>query len=305
MAVDYKKITLSDGPVEIEIDGQKIPVAYKAGGMNSLIVLFHGALNRKTRPFPFFQPFLPINAHQIAIADVTLAEHDDLSVGWYIGSENSGLPEKIKMLIDGLVKHLGASRRVYVGGSSGGFAALHFSFLDAGSIAVAANPQTDLLAYGSASAEAFREKCWPSAKSLHELADIAPINMCKFYSKGFRNRVIYVQSAGDYGHVQSQLTPFMAAIDANHRRSVLFDVGFWDILGHSGSAPPRAWIPWVRTALTAPTFQADALLKTHYALTEQNIARAQARPSQKQDTAKPDARDLQRAKQLRDSMLNS
>lgn len=293
---------LTEGQREVMIGTIRVPLDVRVGQGETLVVLFHGGMKRDKRPFPFFQPFFPVVAHQMAISDPTMFADPSMPTGWYIGSEGEDLPRHLSALIRNEAARLGCARRIYIGGSAGGFAALMYARLDPGSIAIAANPQTRLQSYFIPSGvELFRRACWPSADSVAALARIAPIDVCAQYAQGFDNHVIYIQSAGDHDHVQGQMAPFLAAIDAAHADRAVFDVGYWGIPGHSGSAPPRAWLPWLRAALATPEVTSAALLETRHALAEQ-AATAPARPA-RPDPAAPDPADIRRADLLRNLEL--
>lgn len=302
VAPDPQASASSRAPREVRIAGIRVPLDVRVGRGEALVVLFHGGMKRDKRPFPFFQPFFPVTASQMAISDPTMFADPAMPTGWYVGSEGEDLPHQLSALIRDEAARLGCTRRVYVGGSASGFAALMYARLDPGSIAIAANPQTRLQSYFIPSGvDLFRRACWPSADSVEELARIAPVDVCAQYARGFDNHVIYIQSSGDHDHVQGQMAPFLAAIDAAHADRVIFDVGYWGIPGHSGSAPPRAWLPWLRAALATPTITSAALLDTRHALGEPAIT-TPARPAPA-NPAGPDSADVRRAELLRDLTL--
>ncbi|MBV7265083.1 hypothetical protein [Erythrobacter ani] len=290
---------LKAGQYVFSDDGVSIPFRYKAGRMKALVIIFHGALNREKRDHPFFQPFLPIDVNQISISDPTLAADPELGAAWYIGGENWNLPDKLSGLIAQVARSLGAPRRVYVGASVGGYAALFYSSRDEGSVAVAANPQTHLLNYQNAQFQRLRQVCWPSCDTVEKFEQKAPISVSAIYAKPVTNRVIYLQSAGDYGHIKTQFLHFTSKLNPSNVSNLILDVGFWNILGHSGSVPPSAWVPWVRAVLTSKTINADDLLVARHALREARV-----------DSARPvdrslsfDAQDLERAALIRGHLL--
>lgn len=114
----------------IIVDGSEIPCKIKPGHGNDLVVLFHPSLKPGRLGKPWFQPFLPVAAPQISLADPTLRLMEGVPAGWYLGGEAESLPAKIIRIIQAVAGFLGCRRRVYVGGSSGGFAALLYAGLD-------------------------------------------------------------------------------------------------------------------------------------------------------------------------------
>jgi hypothetical protein len=270
---DVKMIHLSPiGGAEEQTARIRIPFKIKEGSGNTLVVLFHGSMKRDQRPFPFFQPFFPVPAHQISISDPTMFADPLMTTGWYLGSEGDDLPKHLSSFILEQAARLECTRRVYVGGSAGGFAALLYSNLDPGSIAIAANPQTNLKSYFIPSGiERLRRVCWPSADNLENFSHLAPLDLSNKYAQGFDNHVIYIQSTGDHEHVHGQLVPFMSSIDSQHAGRVILDIGSWGIPGHSGSAPPQAWLPWLKATLTARTWSSKEILEIRHSLAVPNL----------------------------------
>ena len=183
---------LKSGQYVLNQNGIEIPFRFRSGQTDALLIIFHGGLNRKTREYPFFQPFLPIDVNQISIADPTVAEDPRLGSGWYIGAEGWNLPEKILRLVMSAADSLGLSKRIYIGASAGGFASLLYSFMDKGSIVVTANPQTHLPDYPNSHFERLRQACWPSCKTIEDFEREAPISVSSLYSKQVANQIIYI-----------------------------------------------------------------------------------------------------------------
>lgn len=294
---------LQTGDYTYDADGVPIQFRYKEGRIKALVISFHGALNRETRELPFFQAFLPIDVCQIAISDPTLNASDAVTMGWYLGADGWDLPAKLSQMIRQIGQTLGASRRIYVGASSGGFAALLYSSMDESSVVVAANPQTHLAHYQNASFDTFMRDCWPSCETIDDLGQLMPLSMCDVYSKVVRNRVIYIQSSGDLNHVKNHYIPFSAALNESNLASFLPQVDYWGIPGHSGSVPPRAWVPWVRAALTAKSLKTADILDTRKSIEDQ-AARSDA-PAKDAPAKKGafDAADIAMADKVRDHLL--
>lgn len=66
----------------VDLDGVGLPVHYRAGSRDRLIVLFHGAVDQKVRSRPHFKPHFPqvFGAHQLAGSDVCLHRSDELKL---------------------------------------------------------------------------------------------------------------------------------------------------------------------------------------------------------------------------------
>ncbi len=292
-----KKIISSEGPLIVEYRGLNIPITYKKGNSNALIVLFHGVIRRDVRKFPCYEAFLPIDAHQISIADPALLENRKIVSSWYLGVEGKDQTDIISELVQGLNDLLACRRTIYLGGSAGGFAALLYSNLHDGSVAVAVSPQVKLQTYQNRYVEMFRTTCWPSSTSLD---DLEFADLTKLYAKNFKNYVIYVMSAADFGHLYTQLIPFLGVIPMTMRERFVMDVGFFNVLGHPGSVPRSSYTSWVRAALISSKLSTDDLLKTHYKLTN----RIPARPAPAEmKSVGYDPADISRADLLRNLEL--
>lgn len=250
-------------PILFSFKGLDIPLKFKAGSSDELVVLFHGVIHRESRDFPAFERFLPINSHQIALADPALVDHPSIIGTWFLGAEGRGQVEKISEFIRGLVGHLGIRRVVFVGGSSGGFAALLYSYLHPGSVAIAVSPQTRLKTYYSKFAEEFRQALWPSSKSFD---DLEYADLVRHYAKGTQNYPIVVMSSRDTGHLYHQVFPFVGGLPDSMYNKFILDVGFWNVLGHPNSVPKEQYLHWLRAAISAPELNADTLSRTHFAL---------------------------------------
>lgn len=256
---------LRDGSL-VEVDGSIIPVRYKSGRGKDLIVLFHPALKPERLGTPWFQPFLPVGVPQVAIADPTLLSMQGVAAGWYLGGEGEGLPPKITRLVRAIAQILGCKRRVYVGGSSGGFAALLFAGLDDQSVAVAACPQTNLRCYGNSHLQNFLAQKYPETLKLPPEADLP-----SFLPARWKSAAVLLVSSGDHGHLHQHVLPLVTALGFERRINVAINVAYHGVLGHSGSVPPAVYEDWVRAVLQCPRFTTDDVIQTHHTIQSSRI----------------------------------
>ncbi|MFK5690565.1 DUF6270 domain-containing protein [Ornithinimicrobium sp. LYQ92] len=127
-----------------------VPWVGRAGEGDTLVVRLHGAINRARTRVPFLpgltssvqapQPFL-------LIQDPSLDRSRALTLGWYLGSPDVDGRGAVSGIIEEVREAVGATRVLLVGGSGGGFAALHLTARIPRSHALAFNPQTDLRRY--------------------------------------------------------------------------------------------------------------------------------------------------------------
>lgn len=263
---------LDDGIYLVKHGRITVPVKYRRGTGDIAVVIFHGAVDQKKRRIPWFQASFPglENCHQFAIADPTLSLDPALEASWYIGGAGIPLQAELPALLQALFSLAGIRRRIYLGGSSGGFAALYYALVDQGSLCIAVNPQTNLNLYSTRVTSNYLRLAWPGAKSLDEIASQAVIDLPAAYARGFRNMVIYLQSAGDSRHFGIQMPPFLQAAVKKPENFIL-NCGYWGVSGHSNSIPSRDYYPWVKAVVAAPWFDRQAILDTYHALTAKAV----------------------------------
>lgn len=283
--MEVRQLTSSTEPVLLDFEGLHVPVHYKPGSTETLVILFHGALVRERRPFPFFQPHFPIafGAHQLSVSDLSLTKDAKLKAGWYIGAHDIPLQKLLPRLFGEICEHLGIKRTIYFGASSGGFAALLYSHVHPGSLALVANPQINLSTYLPSPVDRYRQACWPGAADRAALAKRVCINIADLYAASVPNYVCLLNAAGDRFHVYHQTLELAGRLPPEARNRVVLHSDHYGILGHSGSIPYAACVPWLEAAMHAPDWDADAILMKYDQLRRPpppvNAARAVAGPA--------------------------
>ena len=271
-AISLKKLlseltgTLSEKPFRLEASGVGIPMAFRRGRKHSLAVVFHGAVSRQKRKIPYLSPFMPpaeCDAHQLVISDPSMELPGTFAASWYCGHAGFPLQSILPPLLKEIAAALGVKRTVYLGASSGGFAALLYSWHHHGSVAVAANPQTSFKNYIQGPIDSYRSECWPGLADNAELRDKIECDLPALYARGFENTVVYVQNTSDLRHLGTQFAPFLSALPAESFGNVVCDVGFWGVHGHSKSVPPEVYTAWTRAALEAGRTRAKDILDRH------------------------------------------
>lgn len=260
--MDVRQLTTSTEPVWLDFDGLKVPVHYKPGSTQTLVVLFHGALGRDRRPFPFFQPHFPnaFGAHQLSVCDLSLTKSPELKAGWFLGAEDIPLQTALPRLFREVCAQLGITRTIYFGASAGGLAALRYSHAHPGSLALVANPQINLLNYLPSPVDQYREACWPGVADQAELARRVCINVADLYAASVPNHVCLLNAAGDRFHIYQQTLELANRLPAESRNRVVLHSDYYGIRGHSGSIPHAACVPWLKATVHAPNWYADAIL---------------------------------------------
>ena len=250
-----------------------VPVLYHRGTNDVWILIFHGAVDQSLRSIPKYQSFLPdlMDCHQLSIADPTLELDPSLRSGWYLGGPKMPLQKELTELFQALFKLSGAKRRIYLGGSSGGFAALYYSLCDSGSTCVAVNPQTNLSTYRPKAITNYLRWAWNSAASFDQIKDYVISDLPAAYGVDFKNMVIYLQSTGDTLHFHTQMPNFVQTA-VKRPENFILNCGYWGVPGHSSSIPSRVYYDWVRAVVASPWFDRQAILDTHNALSERSIS---------------------------------
>lgn len=130
-----------------------LPLALAPAPGDTLTVLFHGAIDRARIRLPIFQRW----RHQIAMesgptvvfSDPTLDLSPTLGLGWHLGTEHTDLAPFLAQAVRAVAEALRVRRIVLVGGSGGGFTALHVATFLEDAVVLAFSPQVDLRNYST------------------------------------------------------------------------------------------------------------------------------------------------------------
>lgn len=298
--IKLEDISSISKPSIVDYEGVDIPIYYKRGSNQKLIVIFHGAVDQTARKMPFFQSHLEglQGAHQISIADPTLAKNVKLKTSWYLGADDIPLQKILPQFFQDLCQHLKVKRTIYFGASSGGHAALHYSHRHPGSLAVAANPQTTLTDFLESAVGNYRAHCWPELKQNSELTSVVAVDLGELYAASVPNFICIINSCGDRYHLFKQTMSLMSKIQMQGRNRFVLHCDFYGVLGHSGAIPYKSCTTWIDAATQAPDFHPDNILKTYHRLSDK-VANASAAPVATQALAEPSDDDIRLARALR------
>ncbi|WP_321920723.1 hypothetical protein [Burkholderia sp. BCC1998] len=135
-------------------DNWEVPMLYYPSTENKLFVLTPSAVDRVTHQLPIFTRFTwaaqgLFPGKVLCISDPTLALHDQLELGWCLGSASSDLTGDIARFITDYARSVGIPNKNIViwGSSAGGFSALSIAARIENSTAVAINPQIEPLRF--------------------------------------------------------------------------------------------------------------------------------------------------------------
>ncbi|MCC9193845.1 hypothetical protein LOC59_09340 [Arthrobacter sp. zg-Y916] len=223
--------TLANG-YHIIADGETpLVVLNNYRGYETTVVFFHAAIE-PLYTLPVITGLgisadAPVN--RVFISDPSLALDETLNLAWFAGSTGQRLQGIIEDVVAKVSNSHGSSRLVFFGASGGGFASLYYSAQFPGSIAVVANPQTDIRRYHPDAVEKFFATCFP-VHVPHSLTT----DVTELYSAIVPNTVLYMQNRSDDSHIREHFGPFMERLHPANDVRVL--QGDWGV-GHA--APPK------------------------------------------------------------------
>lgn len=231
-------------------------------GSKNLVINFHPAYGIDSlKSMPRFYP-VPTDENLLSVSDnffrrikiePTEAFHTSkrrISVaGWFL---------HLQTVLPGLIRRLkeihGFEKVIMLGGSSGGFAALYYSFFLEDSVAIAFNPQTDI-AYNLRGLAAL-------GITLGDISDKCT-DLNTLYRGGFTNKVIYVVNNMSLADMQRHTLPFIAGI---HNENVILKADFWGTHNHSGSIPPEEYSLWIKAVCAAKSTAVTDISDAYYQL---------------------------------------
>lgn len=200
------------------------------------LVMFHAAVDPKKTSLPVFighQLTAELDANLIFVSEPALEL--GASIGWFTGDAvrdlQSELVKVLKHIQAGLpvAKHL-----MFYGSSAGGFASLYYSHCFAGSLAIVANPQTDISKFHPEHVGRFLDRVWKTG----DIRSIpAQTEVRSLYKKSFPNHVAYLQNSNDVLHVQEHCLPW-AEVTKKFEDRRGFLTGDWG----PGHAPPNFFL---------------------------------------------------------------
>lgn len=200
------------------------------------LVLFHAAVDPKKTSLPVFighQLTEALNANLVFVSEPAL----DLgaSIGWYAGSPSEDLQVQLVQVLSHIQGKLKKAKHLmFYGSSAGGFASLYYSHQFQDSLAIVANPQTDIAEFYPEHVESFLKRVW-SEDDITKVSAQTEVN--SLYKENFPNYVGYLQNANDDLHIEKHCKPWSEATKDNpeKRRFLIDDWG-------EGHAPPNFFL---------------------------------------------------------------
>lgn len=188
-------------------------------GNDTLVVSFHGALDRDKFTIPRFErvsTLLERPFNILAFADPGLHYHSRIQLTWFTGPPSVDYFTIIAERIKAAAKATGSTKVILSGSSGGGFAALQIAPLLEGSVALVFNPQTQIHKYilpnGSVWAQRnylneIAPSLWPSTpEDLGKVNWTTPLkdrlSAVERYQSSPDTHVVYATNFHDWHHKQ-------------------------------------------------------------------------------------------------------
>lgn len=205
-------------------------------GASTTLVLFHAAVNPKQTSIPVFighQLTSDLAANLVFVSEPSL--DFGVSIGWFSGDPNRDLQSTLPRILEHIQNGLKSSKNlIFYGSSAGGFASLYYSHRFVDSLAIVANPQTDISKYHPEHVKQFLKRVWGT----HTFEEVtATTEVCSMYKENFPNFVAYLQNCNDNLHISDHCLPWAAATEkfSDRRRFMTADWG-------KGHAPPNFFL---------------------------------------------------------------
>jgi len=202
----------------------KFRAVYFSSEEQRLFIMTTAAVDRKKMTSPSFNRWTWAGAgkfpgHVLCIADPTLELGDAMNLAWYLGTAQHDATDELCIFIRRFAEALGIpeDKIVFWGSSGGGFAALALASRIDGSIAVAINAQTDVLAYElDRVVKMVKDLCFEG----HNEAEIRlthhyRLNMVRAWEGNRKSRAILVQNKLDTHHYKYHFQPYWTALGGN------------------------------------------------------------------------------------------
>jgi pimeloyl-ACP methyl ester carboxylesterase len=198
-------------------DGLPLCALYTPSASETLVVSFHGSLQRSKYQLPRFEwrkTLGELDAGKLLIADTTLELNETMPLGWYIGTAQQNLSDDVAAMIRQIAADGGYNRVILAGSSGGGYASLAVSRRLPGTVAVCFSPQTRVGDYYKWVYKALIRAAFPDFASIDAVEAQFPesVNLRRLYAEQeIDNFVRYVQNSNDIRHVEAHYTPFAVA----------------------------------------------------------------------------------------------
>lgn len=198
--------TLPSGLHLIDFGAVELGMLIRNCGAMSTFYGFHAAQSPVTRrPVPYFQgrKIAPQRLNTVLVSDPSLYLHDDVRVGWFLGSKHVDMPTVWPRIMDKIDALMGATGpRLLWGNSAGGTAALIYAREQDTSVVM--NPQIVLRNFTWSRVQPWLLHGWDIEEYFEGLAHGEEHLDLRY--RVVPHRIVYCQNRHD-DHVELQLKP--------------------------------------------------------------------------------------------------
>ena len=234
--------------ISIKFDDKYLDLLVRINKYSPIVTLFHGAVQRTDKlKLPVFSGLNIVDDSysRVLVCDSSLGESESLTLGWFGGSAHIDLQNVLPLILKKIFNISQPSKKIFAGGSGGGFASLYYSSLFENVFVIASNPQTDIKKYYQTHVKNYANLAWKcdvadlGTKIHHDLKSVYKRNV---------NTVLYIQNREDRFHIDNHCMPFLCFLTDNKintsesfliKDSFYFKSAFWGS-GHIGP-PPIYW----------------------------------------------------------------
>jgi|GEM_PF-1872039 len=253
----------------------KYPALYYAGReQQRLFVMLSAATRRSEQRLPVFNRWTwaemkMFPGHVLCVADPTLELHDEMNLGWYLGTDEHDATEELSRFIRHFAGALGIpdDKIVIWGSSGGGFSALALASRIEKATAVAINAQTDIFAYELARiVEAMRRSCFGNQMAQQIQEQFGPrVNMGQAWRSNRSSRAILIQNTLDTHHYACHFKPYWEALGGTAEGGASADGRHYawlysDPRGHGSES--EQMIPAILDLIDEDSFTASTVVPT-------------------------------------------
>lgn len=194
-----------------------VPVYVRPRSGRTLLVSFHGALDRTKIRLPYFSMLRSFQALPIplmVLSDPLLDLDGGMRLSWYLGVEEIDIHREVAKMVEDYAEKESIERVILLGSSGGGFTALQVGSHLPGRQVITANPQVRLSRYSPrvtvrAALNAFGVEEVPEGQASRMDA------LQRYREIDFDRDVLYVQNTGDQTHMTNHFEPFVAEFKAS------------------------------------------------------------------------------------------
>lgn len=212
---EFLEAPVCDGLHTIQAGNLLIDLLIKDRGSPTTLIFFHASVTKKST-FPVLVGdgmAKAAHANLISISDPVLAYTDKVRLGWFLGVKPLGsFPAYAEQVLHHAVRGLHTKRVVLGGSSGGGYAAVNFSRFFREAAVLCINPRLNLGARPMPELSDFLVHAYKAAgrtqysrlKQTYVVEDSADL-----FPDGIINHIGILQNSGDTDYLEGQCLPFV------------------------------------------------------------------------------------------------